>query len=214
MKMARNVYEYGRGGKCAYMFRYTYAGIRMCVRRFAVPACLCSPAQRALPSFVCWSVHNPQGRPLRMLVHRQNSRLFQLWCSLLRPLLLLHAMCQHTPYTPPSISPSLPSLSFHLCLSPSHRHLLSLCLSVSLSLCLSVSLSLSLPLSLPPSLLFSVTVSLSCVLSSLSRPANSLSLTTSRSCSCSCSCSHSRSVYMCVCVYDTLVYTHTLYGTR
>ena len=25
--MARNVYEYGRGGKCVYMFRYTYAGI-------------------------------------------------------------------------------------------------------------------------------------------------------------------------------------------
>jgi len=28
MKMAINVYEYGRGGKCVYMFRYTYAGIR------------------------------------------------------------------------------------------------------------------------------------------------------------------------------------------
>jgi len=25
--MAISVYEYGRGGKCAYMFRYTYAGI-------------------------------------------------------------------------------------------------------------------------------------------------------------------------------------------
>jgi len=29
MKMAINVYEYGRGGKCVYMFRYTYAGIRI-----------------------------------------------------------------------------------------------------------------------------------------------------------------------------------------
>ena len=29
MKMASNVYEYGRGGKCVYMFRYTYAGIRI-----------------------------------------------------------------------------------------------------------------------------------------------------------------------------------------
>jgi len=28
MKVAINVYEYGRGGKCVYMFRYTYAGIR------------------------------------------------------------------------------------------------------------------------------------------------------------------------------------------
>jgi len=28
MNMARSVYEYRRGGKCAYMFRYTYAGIR------------------------------------------------------------------------------------------------------------------------------------------------------------------------------------------
>jgi len=28
MNMAINVYEYGRGGKCVYMFRYTYAGIR------------------------------------------------------------------------------------------------------------------------------------------------------------------------------------------
>ena len=28
MNMARNVYEYGRGGECIYMFRYTYAGIR------------------------------------------------------------------------------------------------------------------------------------------------------------------------------------------
>ena len=27
MNMAINVYEYGRGGKCVYMFRYTYAGI-------------------------------------------------------------------------------------------------------------------------------------------------------------------------------------------
>jgi len=27
MKMAINVYEYGRGEKCVYMFRYTYAGI-------------------------------------------------------------------------------------------------------------------------------------------------------------------------------------------
>jgi len=29
MNMAINVYEYGRGGKCVYMFRYTYAGIRI-----------------------------------------------------------------------------------------------------------------------------------------------------------------------------------------
>jgi len=29
MKMAINVYEYGRGEKCVYMFRYTYAGIRI-----------------------------------------------------------------------------------------------------------------------------------------------------------------------------------------
>jgi len=32
MKMAINVYEYGRGGKCVYIFKdvkYTYAGIRM-----------------------------------------------------------------------------------------------------------------------------------------------------------------------------------------
>ena len=28
MNMAINVYEYGRGGKCVYMVRYTYAGIR------------------------------------------------------------------------------------------------------------------------------------------------------------------------------------------
>jgi len=28
MNMAINVYEYGRGGKCVYMFTYTYAGIR------------------------------------------------------------------------------------------------------------------------------------------------------------------------------------------
>ena len=26
--MAINVYEYGRGGECLYMFRHTYAGIR------------------------------------------------------------------------------------------------------------------------------------------------------------------------------------------
>jgi len=26
--MAINVYEYGRGGKCEYIFRHTYAGIR------------------------------------------------------------------------------------------------------------------------------------------------------------------------------------------
>jgi len=25
--MAINVYQYGRGGKCVYMFRHTYAGI-------------------------------------------------------------------------------------------------------------------------------------------------------------------------------------------
>jgi hypothetical protein len=28
MNIAINVYEYGRGGKCAYMFRYKYAGVR------------------------------------------------------------------------------------------------------------------------------------------------------------------------------------------
>jgi len=28
MNMAINVYEYGRGGKCVYMVRYTYAGMR------------------------------------------------------------------------------------------------------------------------------------------------------------------------------------------
>jgi len=28
MNIAINVYEYGGGGKCEYMFRYTYAGIR------------------------------------------------------------------------------------------------------------------------------------------------------------------------------------------
>jgi len=28
MNMANHVYEYGRGGNCVYMFRYTYAGIR------------------------------------------------------------------------------------------------------------------------------------------------------------------------------------------
>jgi len=28
MNMAISVYEYGRGGKCVYMVRYTYAGIR------------------------------------------------------------------------------------------------------------------------------------------------------------------------------------------
>ena len=28
MSMAIIVYEYGRGGKCVYMFRFTYAGIR------------------------------------------------------------------------------------------------------------------------------------------------------------------------------------------
>ena len=27
MKMVVSVYEYGRGGKCVYMFRYTYAEI-------------------------------------------------------------------------------------------------------------------------------------------------------------------------------------------
>jgi len=26
--MVINVYEHGRGGKCVYMFRHTYAGIR------------------------------------------------------------------------------------------------------------------------------------------------------------------------------------------
>jgi len=28
MKVVINVYEYGRGEKCVYMFRHTYAGIR------------------------------------------------------------------------------------------------------------------------------------------------------------------------------------------
>ena len=28
MNIAINVYGYGRGGKCEYLFRYTYAGIR------------------------------------------------------------------------------------------------------------------------------------------------------------------------------------------
>jgi len=27
--MAINVYEYGRGGMCVYIFKYTYAGIRI-----------------------------------------------------------------------------------------------------------------------------------------------------------------------------------------
>jgi len=29
MKMAIDVYEYGRGGKCVYKFSYTYAGFRI-----------------------------------------------------------------------------------------------------------------------------------------------------------------------------------------
>ena len=29
MKMAIKLYEYGRGGRCVYMFRHTYAGIRI-----------------------------------------------------------------------------------------------------------------------------------------------------------------------------------------
>jgi len=29
MNMAINVYEYGREGKCVFLFRYTYAGIRI-----------------------------------------------------------------------------------------------------------------------------------------------------------------------------------------
>jgi len=29
MKMAINVYEYGRGGRCVYIFKHTYAGIRI-----------------------------------------------------------------------------------------------------------------------------------------------------------------------------------------
>ena len=29
MNMVLTVYEYGRGGKCIYMLRYTYAGIRI-----------------------------------------------------------------------------------------------------------------------------------------------------------------------------------------
>jgi len=53
----------------------------------------CSSAQRALPSFVCLRVHNPPGLPLGMMVHHQHSRLFPLWCSLLRPLLLLQTIC-------------------------------------------------------------------------------------------------------------------------
>jgi len=28
MNRVTNVYEYGRGGKCVYMFRHTYTGIR------------------------------------------------------------------------------------------------------------------------------------------------------------------------------------------
>jgi len=28
MNMAISVYEYGRGGKCVYLFRYTYAGVQ------------------------------------------------------------------------------------------------------------------------------------------------------------------------------------------
>jgi len=28
MNIAINVYEYGRGGKCEYIFRHTYTGIR------------------------------------------------------------------------------------------------------------------------------------------------------------------------------------------
>jgi len=31
MNMALNVYEYGRRGNCVYMFRYTYAGIRIII---------------------------------------------------------------------------------------------------------------------------------------------------------------------------------------
>ena len=33
MKMAVSVYKYGRGGKCGYMCRYTYAGIYMQEKR-------------------------------------------------------------------------------------------------------------------------------------------------------------------------------------
>jgi hypothetical protein len=29
MNMAVSVYEYGRGGQCGYIFRYTYPGIYM-----------------------------------------------------------------------------------------------------------------------------------------------------------------------------------------
>jgi len=68
-------------------------GLALCVRRFAVPACFCSPAPRVLSSFVCLRVHNSQGLPLGMLVHCQYSCLFPLLCSLLRPLLLLHTIC-------------------------------------------------------------------------------------------------------------------------
>jgi len=47
-------------------------GLALCVRRFAVPACFCSTAHRALPSFVCLRAQNPQELPLDMLVHCQN----------------------------------------------------------------------------------------------------------------------------------------------
>jgi len=126
-------------------------GLALYVRRFAVPACFCSPTKRALPSFVCHKlrVHNPQGLPLGMLVPHKHSRLLPLLCSLLRPLLLLHTICSNTPYTPPSLSLSLASLSFHFCPSPSHCHLLSVCLCVSLSLSLSLSLSVVLCLCFP-----------------------------------------------------------------
>ena len=33
MNMAANVYKYGRGGKCVYIFRYTYAGMRMIITK-------------------------------------------------------------------------------------------------------------------------------------------------------------------------------------
>jgi len=34
MNMAANVYESGRGGKCVYIFRYTYAGMRIIMIQF------------------------------------------------------------------------------------------------------------------------------------------------------------------------------------
>ena len=56
---------------------------------------------------------------------------------------LIHHLSKHSSH-PPSLSLSPPSLSFHLCPSPSHRPCsLPLCLYLSLSLSVSLSLSLS-----------------------------------------------------------------------